>query len=240
MKKVFEIDRMNYSRTMDSVKKNIIEIGMGDSDPTTSKGTGYAVVSAGTGLAIGHDNLIDAMGVEGMAIGSFQKVVNGHGIGEGYWFNRVERYGEKRRTFSNHDNLYSRSWFEWSGDVPTDFPLGGITWNTLTLHGQLGQEVALKNYSGMIFNIKLIGTNGNSTPNFSAYHLSGAIKRGNGVGTTAMVGTLMKDAFEDTVLDARVIADTTGGQMRLQVLAHVSENWKWAASGWVTELRFNI
>jgi hypothetical protein len=222
--------------------KHFLEIGMGNDYSTdATKADGGAKVSDGAdyGIAIGHDCFADKD--NSIAFGSFQKALEVHTIAEGQYFCKVERFGEKRRAFAGDNNYYSRSWFEWMGRVTPIAEPPGPNYVPITLHNQTSLNLDLVNYSALIFNIKVIGSNENSSPDVNGYHISGVIKRGANAGTTALVGTPIVDAWEDnTSLDFRVVADTGNGSLVLEALTHPSEYWRWVASGWVSEMRWTI
>lgn len=230
----------NWVRTMSSTMANIVEIGMG-TDRTTdlTRGSKAAVVGAngGNGIAIGMDAFVNKK--LGIALGNWQKVDADYAIAEGNYFNVVERYGEKRRTFYDENNKLSRSWFEWYGSVaPVPQPPGPLP-SSIFLHGLAPNLLVLKNNSALTFNIKIVGTDKNATPNVNGYHLSGTIKRGATAGTTAIVGAVTKTAWEDVVaLDANIVADAANGALDVQIMSHVASTWYWAAAGWCVEFRW--
>lgn len=240
MRKVFHVNFLNAMRTVGDNYARIIEIGLGDNRNTsTTSGNYMAKVAkdAQYGIAIGHDAFVGKS--YGIAHGNFQKVNELHGIAEGSYYNLVERYGEKRRTFVDMSNDFSRSWFEWQGDVTSLAEPPGPLPFELFLHNVLGKQVVLRDKSALTFNIKVVGTDKNATPNVNGYHLSGTIKRGTGVATTAIVGAVTKTAWEDWAAgDANVVADVVTGALKLQVLSHPTNTWYWAAAGWVVEMRW--
>jgi len=236
---VNELNRHNFVRTMSSADQYIVEIGMGNQSPDQTKSDGFSEVtpSIEKGIAIGHDNLVDEN--YGIVLGNHQKLLTPHGIGEGSYLNLIERYGEKRRTFG--DNTPSRSWFEWYKSVEAVTEPPGPLWVSLTLHNT-GNKLVLKDWSALTFNIKVVGGYPYGTGlalDVNGYHISGTIKRLNSAGTTAIVGSIIVDSFEDiSTLDARVVADTGNGALDLQVLTHPTYEIHWAAAGWVVEHRF--
>lgn len=228
----------NYCRPANLTDVNIIEFGMGDDlTATSAKSNKRATVDPGctNGFALGHDCFADDE--YSMAYGSFQKAIKKHAISEGMWYSKAERYGEKRRTFADHNNKNSRGWFEWYGSVNATPGFNNPA--EIYLHGVTNERLTLVDFSCLIYNIKIVGMDGNSSPKTNGYHLSGVIRRGNGAANTALIGTEVQQAWEDTAaLNAYCAADTTNGALKLFVLTDQSNTWKWAASGWVTELRY--
>jgi hypothetical protein len=238
MSDIYELNRHNFTRTMTSDDLYIVEVGMGNQVPDQTKSDGFAMITEGVqkGIAIGHDNLVNED--YGIALGNHQKAISKHSISEGSYLNIVGRYGEKKRTFRNDDNKLSRSWFEWYGEILAVAEPPGPLPMELYLHGVSGERLVLVDNSALTFNIKIVGSDKNVSPNVCGYHISGTIKRGAGAGTTAVVGAPNIDSWEDVSMGCSVIADTVSGALRLQVNTNPTNTWYWAAAGWVIEHRF--
>lgn len=229
----------NYVRTYNNTHINIIEIGSGeDGQPSISMSDKKAAVGLDgiKGIAIGHDAYVNRP--NGIVLGNYGKVDNNHGIAMGSYYGYVERYGETRRTFYDNTDNYARGWWEWYRDVPARELGAESLWFSLFLHGVGGEKAKLVPHSCIVFNIKLIGTDMNTSQNISAYHISGAIKRDELLESTAIVGMPIIDRWENVPLNVQVTADTILGALDLQVQQHDTNNFRFIASGWFTELRF--
>ena len=88
--------------------------------------------------------------------------------------------------------------------------------------------------------IARIAARNNANGDAGAYEIRGAIKRGSGVATTAILGTpAVTTVGADSGASAwavAAVANTTLGSLEIQVTGAASTTIKWVASVWTTEV----
>jgi len=100
-------------------------------------------------------------------------------------------------------------------------------------------QMVLVDALALSFTATVIGTVKTSGSNLKAFTITGAIKRGAGVGTTALVGTpaVNVDAADAgaSTWTALATADTTNGALSISVVGQASTNIRWTCTVVVTE-----
>lgn len=158
---------------------------------------------------------------------------------EGSFSNNLFRVSEVRRN-CYYDDLHAGFEVYWKArlnPLNTSIPPIVPVWQNVYLDGKSGEELILKSYSVVTFNIKVSIIDQNEVPEGAGFHISGSIKRGNQASTTILIGNPIIDSWKnDELWDARVVANTDIGSLRLQVKIDVFNNCAITAVGWCSEV----
>lgn len=103
----------------------------------------------------------------------------------------------------------------------------------------VNNQLVLVDASAVTFRAQIIGTVKTGAGNMKAWTIVGAIKRGTGVGTTALVGTpaVNIDAADTgaSTWTATATADTTNGALSINVVGQAATNIRWTCTIVATE-----
>ena len=197
----------------------------------TANGQGAAVFAGGSNLATGIRSVILG-GQNNTLLGTTSAAIGGNqGTDRGVQGTIV--YGSNGSTSSgSNQNRMMVLMCETTNATSTKLTADGTA-------GTASNQLVLIDALALSFTATVIGTVKTSGSNLKAFTITGAIKRGAGAGTTALVGTpsVNVDAADAgaATWTALATADTTNGALSISVVGQASTNIRWTCTVVVTE-----